>query len=169
MAGDCLIDQAVSDDAPALSALALCSKARWGYSQKFMSACVTDLIITTAPLVSHELVAFIAIEGEPLLGFYALEVLGNEVCELDALFVEPEHIGRGIGRALLEHAQAQAIGLSARVIFIQGDPNAAAFYEAVGARHLGTENLAVFLGGICRCMHSMRLPSAESQRLERLQ
>ena len=137
MAGDFSIEQAVPDDAPSLSALAIRSKAHWGYSQEFMDACVTELTITTAQLERRELVAFKAIEGEQLLGFYALEFLGDKTCELDALFVEPEHIGRGIGRALLEHAQAQAIGLSARVISIQGDPNAAAFYEAAGARHVG--------------------------------
>ena len=137
MAVDFSIEQAVPDDAPSLSALAIRSKAHWGYSQEFMEACVMELTITTAQLESQELVAFKAFEGDLLLGFYALEFLGNEVCELDALFVEPEHIGRGIGRALLEHARSQAIGLSARVISIQGDPNAAAFYEAAGARHIG--------------------------------
>ncbi len=70
-------------------------------------------------------------EGK-ITGFYALELLGPDNAELEALFVDPEMIGRGFGRTLIEHAKTRAIILGIRRIIIQGDPNAQAFYEAAG-------------------------------------
>ncbi|MEM1405062.1 MAG: GNAT family N-acetyltransferase [Pseudomonadota bacterium] len=136
MADRLLIRRATPEDAPALSALAFRSKAHWGYSSEFMDACRGELTIGAQQLETRELHAFKALEGDELLGFYALEVLSSEACELDALFVAPEHMGRGVGRALLEHARVQAVSFSASVLVIQGDPHAAAFYEAAGARHV---------------------------------
>ena len=67
-----------------------------------------------------------------IAGFYALELLGPDDVELEALFVEPEMIGRGFGRTLIEHAKARASTLGIRQMVIQGEPNAQAFYEAAG-------------------------------------
>lgn len=62
---------------------------------------------------------------------------GTEI-ELDSLFVEPEHIGKGFGRLLIEHAKSTAAKMGATRLIIQGDPNAERFYLAAGAFVTGT-------------------------------
>jgi predicted N-acetyltransferase YhbS len=47
-------------------------------------------------------------------------------------------MGRGIGRALFQHAAAQAKDLGFDSIKIEGDPNAEGFYERMGAVRAGT-------------------------------
>jgi GNAT superfamily N-acetyltransferase len=73
-------------------------------------------------------------------GFYAIEALhelDDRHMELNYLFVTPEQIGRGCGRALIEHAKRSVRALGYERLRIVGDPNAAPFYEAAGARRVG--------------------------------
>jgi predicted N-acetyltransferase YhbS len=57
--------------------------------------------------------------------------------ELSHLFVAPESFRLGIGRALFDAAVAQAADKGATHVSILSDPNAAAFYERLGARRCG--------------------------------
>ena len=132
------IRQATTGDAGALSALAVRSKGHWGYSSEFLEACRGELTIDPARLASREFEAHVAVDGEALLGFYALAELSVTAFELDALFVDPAHIGSGIGRELLQHALRNLAAKGAETLVIQGDPNASRFYEAAGARLVGT-------------------------------
>src|SRR5512138_571068 len=59
----------------------------------------------------------------------------GETSDLDALFVDPPAIGSGAGRALFEAAIILARCQGARRMTILADPNAAAFYERMGARY----------------------------------
>lgn len=61
---------------------------------------------------------------------------GGETSDLDALFVDPPGIGSGAGRALFDAAKALARRQGARRLTILADPNAARFYERMGARYL---------------------------------
>ena len=54
--------------------------------------------------------------------------------ELSLMFVDPTAIGRGAGRLLFRAAVDLARRLGARVMPILADPNAAPFYERMGAR-----------------------------------
>ena len=69
-------------------------------------------------------------------GFYALVGRDREV-ELEHLWVSPEHIGTGIGRALFDHAVSKAASLNAEAVRIEADPNAEGFYRRMGARRVG--------------------------------
>ncbi len=122
-------------EAALLSALALRSKAHWGYDEAFMAACVDELSVAPDELTRRR-AHVVTVEGE-VVGFYTLDSLDARRVELGHLFVEPAWIGRGCGRALLEHARRTAGALGYRVMIIQGDPNAAAFYRAAGARRVG--------------------------------
>ena len=97
-----------------------------------MQACRAELTYTESQIESTKYEFFVCeVEGR-IAGFYALELLGPDDAELEALFVEPEMIGRGFGRTLIKHAKARASTLGIRQIVIQGEPNAQAFYEAAG-------------------------------------
>jgi GNAT superfamily N-acetyltransferase len=58
----------------------------------------------------------------------------GEIVDLDDLFVDPLAIGSGAGRALFSASVELARGLGARTMTILADPNAAPFYERMGAR-----------------------------------
>ncbi len=60
----------------------------------------------------------------------------GDCADLDALFVDPPAIGRGVGRALFKAAVDLARRHGASRLTILADPHAAAFYERLGARWL---------------------------------
>lgn len=124
-------------DAEILSALALRSKSYWGYSQDFMDACREELRIESGHILNEDASYFVADLDGLIVGYYALLRGSASACELEALFVEPTHIGTGIGRLLIEHAKETAIGLDVTRITIQGDPNAERFYLAAGGTQIG--------------------------------
>jgi N-acetylglutamate synthase-like GNAT family acetyltransferase len=125
------------DEAEVLSALALRSKAHWGYSQKFIEACRAELRYEPAQIESARW-SFVVAEGaDGIVGFYALERMSEKQIELAALFVEPEWIGKGVGRALLNDARYRARQTGSSVLTIQSDPYAAEFYQSMGAQPTG--------------------------------
>ena len=129
------IRPATPHEAPALSELALRSKAHWGYSEAFMRHCREELTVSQDEIVRG--VVFVAERGAELVGFAGCDRSGPAQVELEYLFVEPRHIGTGVGRALMQRAIQQGQKLGARSMVIQGDPHAEAFYLAAGATRSG--------------------------------
>lgn len=132
------IRETVPREASLLSRLALRSKAHWGYSQDFLDACRSELTVDASRLGTDDYQCFAALDDDSILGFYALERVSALSYELEALFVEPEHIGRGVGRVLIQHALQILSERGAERLIIQGDPHATEFYIAAGARRVGT-------------------------------
>ena len=132
------IRPAGENDAPLLTALALRSKAYWGYSDEFIAACSEELTYTKEQIEAPQIFGHIYLSNELPVAFYVLEQTDVDVAELGALFVEPEYIGKGIGKILIKHAKEQAEKLGIATIIIQGDPNAEPFYAAIGALPCGT-------------------------------
>ncbi len=132
------IRKASPGEAGYLTGLALRSKAHWGYAQDFLEACREELTVDATRIGSDDYLSFIAVDGNNILGYYTLVPMSASVFELEALFVEPEHIGTGVGRALIEHAVHCLAKKGATRLIIQGDPNAEDFYIAAGARQTGT-------------------------------
>jgi GNAT superfamily N-acetyltransferase len=119
------------DEARLLSALALRSKGYWGYDQAFLDACRAEL--TLAPEEVEIKRVTVAERDGQVVGFYALAGDSPE-----DLFVEPDHIGTGVGRALWEHAIGAARTLGFERLTLQADPGAEPFYLAMGARRIGS-------------------------------
>jgi GNAT superfamily N-acetyltransferase len=135
---DFAIRAARPDEAAQLSALALRSKAHWGYDAAFLEASRAELTLSPEQIVQRRtqvavsepdtdgrLLGFGTIEGEPPAG------------ELGMLFVDPPAIGQGVGGALFTHLSALALGLGFHRLTIASDPNAEPFYLARGAVRIG--------------------------------
>lgn len=141
-----------------LSELAMRSKAHWGYSPSFMEACREELTYSGTQLGDADHTFAVAERAGQLAGFYALGKVSAAEVELEALFVEPAHIGSGVGRALMGHAVAEAARRGADTLVIQGDPNAAAFYKAAGCVRVGARESASIPGRMLP-LYSLRLHS----------
>jgi GNAT superfamily N-acetyltransferase len=118
------------DEAAALTSLAFASKAHWGYAGEVLSGWRKDLEISAAGIAAKP--TFVAMLDGTIAGCYALSP-ADAVWKLDYLWVHPQHMGRGVGRALMAHAAAIAARGGASSIAIDADPNAEAFYLACGA------------------------------------
>ncbi len=120
---------------PTLSALCLRSKAVWGYDDAFLSSCRDELSFNPQDLA----LTYIAVAQEPgaLLGVVQVKVEQSQA-DLLKLFVEPDAMCRGIGKALFVWAIDTAKNAGAIRIAIEADPGAAAFYRHMGAHNDGT-------------------------------
>lgn len=134
---DVLLRPAVAGDAGDLSDLAVRSKAHCGYSTDFIDACRDELTYTPDQIEDSGFTFIVAQLAGRLVGFYALEKLSTCEFDLNGLFVEPDHICTGIGRALIAHARNLATQHGATQVVIQSDPHAQAFYEHIGAEYHG--------------------------------
>jgi len=126
--------------APALAAtltrIALAGKRHWQYPERWIEIWTPVLTLTPEYVAANP--TYVAVEAGSPAGFYAL-VLSPDGCraQLDHLWLYPEWIGRGLGRALFEHAAATARVLGAAAVDIEAEPNAEAFYCHMGARRTG--------------------------------
>lgn len=137
MIDDIVIRIAREEECSTLSDLAFRSKAFWRYSADFMEACRAELSISAVDIASPDCHYVIAESKGEILGYYALRKISAEEYELEALFVDPERIGQGVGRKLMEHAKNHAQEDGARFLLVQGDPNATGFYRAAGGIQVG--------------------------------
>ena len=142
------IRNAVPSEAAHLSALALRSKAHWGYSPEFIQSCKNELTYQPSQIADDKSQFVVAQRRSEIVGFYALEGVSARQFELIALFVEPEHIGDGVGRELMKHALDNVAARSGQSVLIQGDPNAEKFYFAAGAKQIGTRESGSISGRI---------------------
>jgi len=128
------IRPAQEHEAEALSALALQAKAHWGYSADTIESWREDLSISGDTIASRP--TFVATVGDGIAGFYSLAP-STQSWKLDHLWVLPQLMDRGIGRALVAHALETAVRGGASCVTVDADPNAESFYLACGAERCG--------------------------------
>jgi ribosomal protein S18 acetylase RimI-like enzyme len=128
------IRRAEPADADALTRIAFAAKGHWGYPERWMERWRGALIVTPTFIRRSE-VHVATIEKEPA-GFYALVGRGQRR-ELEHLWVLPEQMGMGLGRALFDHALDRAAAQGAEILEIEADPNAEGFYLRMGATRVG--------------------------------
>ena len=79
----------------------------------------------------------VAVQAGVVVGFAVLLERSGDACELDGLFVEPDRMRAGVGRRLVEDAKRMAREQGATRIDVVANPQAVAFYEAVGLTAAG--------------------------------
>ncbi len=122
-------------EAEVLTAIALASKAHWGYDAAFMEMCRLEMSVSPEDIETQTVV--VAQVGPKIVGFYSLEPDGTGGGELHKLFVSPDFIGHGIGRRLFEDMCLQASSAGFQTIFLDSDPYALGFYERMGCAVIG--------------------------------
>ena len=129
-----MIRRATVDEAGLLTTIALDAKRYWGYPEHWIKHWEADLTITEEFIRDNHV--YVVESDGAVRGFYALIVLGEQA-ELDHLWVTPDSIGMGIGKELFLDAMERAAALEVRGVEISADPNAAGFYERMGAKQIG--------------------------------
>jgi GNAT superfamily N-acetyltransferase len=129
------IRQPVESEIDELTALAMKSKSYWGYDYTFMRSCVEELTVTKEHVNHHTI--YLAESKKQLIGFYVLQEIDSDSIEMTFMFVDPVHIGTGLGKLLFNHAVGQAKRAGYGIIIIQSDPFASAFYEKMGCIKIG--------------------------------
>jgi GNAT superfamily N-acetyltransferase len=123
-----------ADDAGPVSALALRSKGHWGYSEEFLEACRDELTYSESDCVSGDL--HVAESDSVRAGFFLLSGAAPDGV-LEAIFVDPPWIGRGLGALLVTRALDLARSRGITRVSVDSDPGAEAFYVHHGARRVG--------------------------------
>ncbi|KND28808.1 GCN5 family acetyltransferase [Streptomyces europaeiscabiei] len=121
-------------EAAALTELALRSKDHWEYDAEFLAACREELTVRPADVAARR--TAVAEEDGRILGFTTLDGEPPRGA-LGMMFVEPDAIGRGVGRRLFAHTMDEARRLGFTRLTIDADPNAEPFYRAMGAVRIG--------------------------------
>jgi GNAT superfamily N-acetyltransferase len=121
-------------EATKLTALCIRSKAHWGYDAEFMRLSAASLRVSSADIALGRVL--VAVDGKDRALGVASVIPDGDRADLDLFFVDPPFMGRGVGRALFKAAVQTAYMFDARTLTILADPNAAAFYERIGARFL---------------------------------
>jgi GNAT superfamily N-acetyltransferase len=129
-----LIRRAQPADAHALTRIAHAAKRHWGYPETLIELWTADLTVSGDFVDAHPV--HCAVRGSDVLGFYALSG-ADEVFELEHLWVDPAHMGAGLGTLLFEHAIATVRSLGGSLLRIESDPNAEGFYRRMGAHRIG--------------------------------
>jgi len=142
MAGDATIRarmatfrRAAPDEAERLTEVTLESKAHWGYDQEFMDLARPSLTVTPEYLEANE--CWVAEMGAATVGWFSLVPTADGLL-LDNFFLLPAHIGSGLGRLMWNHALRRAEAAGADRVTLEADPNAAGFYERMGAHRTGS-------------------------------
>jgi GNAT superfamily N-acetyltransferase len=147
------IVRAELQDSVLLKEIAVASKGHWGYSDHLMTEWAQTPIITAESIAAD--VVYKARTELSVMGWYRL-LPHSATAILEDLWVLPAFMGKGIGRALFEHAVAQARHFGVQNIELDADPNAAPFYERMGCRVIG-ESLSEWRRTIPRMRYDLTI------------
>ena len=147
-----MIRPAATNEASALTNMALDAKRYWGYPEHWIKHWESDLTISSDFI--HDNHVYVAEENGQIQGFYALIVTGDKA-ELDHMWVKPTLIGTGIGKELFLDAMERAAALKVSAVEISSDPNAAGFYRRMGATEIGETDAS--FGGVTRKLPRLKI------------
>ncbi len=122
-------------EAELLTALALRAKASNGYDSTFMAQCVEELTVDGGAIAAGD-IWLGETEAGQIGGFVQFGTKDNAAI-VEALFVEPEAQGSGLGRQLWQILQERAGQEQLPRIVVDSDPKAVPFYQAMGCRQIG--------------------------------
>jgi len=142
---------AAPSEANLLSALAIRSKAHWGYPKQWLDHWRAELTILPSYIRKNRLI--IAYSESDIYGFFGLEFLNVSTARLQHLWIDPPFIGKGFGRLLFDRACAMATDSGRDTLEFVADPNAERFYIHMGAIRAATECSNIL--GVARILPKM--------------
>jgi len=132
--------RATPDDATRLKEIALAAKGYWGYAPEWMARWAQLFKLERDFIEQHQV--YKAQHLNAIVGWYSV-VLQGTTALLDDIWVEPAHIGKGVGRLLFDHARETAQSLGTCRLTLEAEPNAVGFYQHMGATIVGEVETAM--------------------------
>lgn len=134
MAMNLQIRRVIPEQASELTRIAQAAKAHWGYPQRWLELWRPQLTFSAQYFEENE--GWAACVDETPIGFCTLqEKIGT--ASIENLWISPEHMGKGVGKALFLHAVELARQRGNTTLQLEADPNAIPFYEKMGMRPIG--------------------------------
>ena len=147
---DRTIRRARPDEADLITAIAMRSKAYWGYDHHFMETFRPELAVHPRQIEEDHVV--VAASGERVAGFLHLRPEDDATLELVSLFIDPWAIRQGFGQQLWDYAITYARRHGYRRVTLESDPNAEPFYRRQGAVETGTRESKLMPGRVLSIM-----------------
>lgn len=135
-----------------LTRIALAAKAHWGYPQRWMEIWRPQL--TFSPEYFQENDSWMAVLDERPIAFYTWKDKQG-IAWIEDLWVWPDYIGKGVGKALFLHAVEFSRQRRYKILELESDPNAIGFYQKMGMYKIGERHSEV--DGQPRTLPIMRL------------
>jgi GNAT superfamily N-acetyltransferase len=145
------IRKAIIDDAPITFAIrreAIRAQCRDHYPWRDLEIWTSgEMSETFAKRVADQF--YVAVMYEHVVGTGMVDLA---IGKIDAIFVLPEYMGRGIGRAMMRHLEGLAVSSGLRDIHLDATLNAAPFYRAMGFEGEGRAIYESSLGVSLACV-----------------
>ncbi|MEW6030834.1 MAG: GNAT family N-acetyltransferase [Chloroflexota bacterium] len=125
------LQRARPEHAETLTRIAIAAKRHWNYPERWIQIWTPQLTISPDYISTNE--TWMAAVNEKPVAFYSLK-REDDAWWLDNLWVLPDAMGQGLGAFLFRHARMRSRRAGAGILKIEADPNAAGFYEKMGAR-----------------------------------
>ena len=135
------IVKAKISDAEILTDLTLKSKSYWKYGDKQIEKWRDDLTISTKYISKSEVYNLTVMNK--ILAYYSYFSLDNERVKLDNMFVHPDFIGQGYGKALINDFMIRAKNSGYNRVELEADPIAEEFYKKLGFRVTGKTETSI--------------------------
>lgn len=126
------IRRARPEEAPGLTDIALRAKAHWGYPDDWLESWRDELTFDQATF--NDCHVFVAAGRGHLGGVAAIREAARD-WELEHLWIDPAHMGAGLGRRLLTRCLTLA-RRKGHAVAVLSDPGALGFYQRLGGEHV---------------------------------
>ena len=118
-----------------LKSICIRSKGYWGHSKEWLDE-LSAFFEVNEDYVVKGWIRLVLLDGE-VIGFYGFELEELGKLKLDHLWLLPDFIGGGIGRTVWLEVLAHAKREGFESFVLDSDPDAAGFYERMGAEKIG--------------------------------
>lgn len=126
--------RATPANASQLKTIAVAAKGYWGYAAEPMAQFSAEVMSNPQRLTTDDI--YVAMVDSCIVAWYGV-TRAMPTAMLDDLWVAPDYMGRGIGRALFAHAVDTVREWGASALELDADPNATRFYERMGCEVIG--------------------------------
>jgi GNAT superfamily N-acetyltransferase len=139
-----MIRQARQNEAKVLTRISFASKGHWHYPQEYFEIWKKELTIRPDYIEKNDVFVY-ELDGFAA-GFYSIvelpedmDISGIKIRKgfwLDHMFIEPEHIGKGMGSKMFHHLRKVCTAKGISKLGILADPHARGFYEKMGCDYV---------------------------------
>lgn len=139
-----MIRPARTEEAEELTRISFASKGYWNYPREYFAFWERELTIDPGYIKENDV--FVFESGGKAVGYYSVIHLSEdlEVSDirlekgywLEHMFIEPGHIGQGIGTRMFRHLRSRCEEQGIRELRLLSDPNSRGFYEKMGCEYV---------------------------------